>query len=56
MNAIQRLEWRGKKGGSGLSKIWRIAEFDLRLKHEIKLEVTDDREFIVQLSLGGVWA
>lgn len=44
-----------KEGGSGLSKIWRIAEFDLRLKHEIKLEVTDDREFIAQLSLAGVW-
>ncbi len=41
------------EGGSGLSKIWRIAEFDLRVKHGIFLEVTDDREFVAKVELQG---
>jgi hypothetical protein len=45
-----------KEGGSGLSKVWRIAEFDLRVRHSIELSVSDDGEFVVQLSLAGVWS
>lgn len=44
-----------KEGGSGLSKVWRIAEFDLCVSHQIELIVTDNREFIVKLSLEGIW-
>ncbi|MES2264295.1 MAG: hypothetical protein V4724_37785 [Pseudomonadota bacterium] len=33
------------EGGSGLSKIWRIAEFDLRVGHKIDIKVGDDRTF-----------
>ncbi|WP_157273804.1 hypothetical protein [Thiobacillus denitrificans] len=49
------LKMARKEGGSGLSKVWRIAEFDLRVQHRIELSVTDDREFVVRLSLGGLW-
>ncbi|MDR5832565.1 hypothetical protein P9250_32470 [Caballeronia sp. LP006] len=41
------------EGGSGLSKIWRIAEFDLRVKHSIELEVTNEREFVAKVELRG---
>jgi hypothetical protein len=41
-----------QEGGSGLSKIWRIAEYDLRLKHEINLTVKDDRTFKTTVTLG----
>jgi hypothetical protein len=44
------------EGGSGLSKIWRIAEFDLRVKHGIELIVTDDHEFLAKLKLDGIWS
>lgn len=43
-----------KEGGSGLSKVWRIAEFDLRCSHSIALEVTNERTFVVTLELGGL--
>ncbi|MCO5337139.1 hypothetical protein [Delftia tsuruhatensis] len=45
-----------KEGGSGLSKVWRIAEFDLRVGHHLEISVSDEREFIVSLSLDKVWA
>lgn len=45
-----------KEGGSGLSKIWRIAEFDLRVQHSIELAVSDEHQFVVKLLLKGVWA
>jgi len=50
------LKMARKEGGSGLSKVWRIAEFDLHVQHSIDLSVTDNREFVVKLSLAGVWA
>lgn len=50
------LKMARKEGGSGLSKVWRIAEFDLRVQHSIELAVTDAHEFFVKLSLAGVWA
>lgn len=59
MNRYERdsaLRMARKEGGSGLSKVWRIAEFDLRVQHSIELAVTDAHEFIVKLSLTGVWA
>lgn len=59
MNRYERdsaLRMARKEGGSGLSKVWRIAEFDLRVQHSIELTVTDTHEFIVKLSLTGVWA
>lgn len=40
-----------KEGGSGLSKVWRIAEFDLRKKHEIRLDVSDDKKFTSSLAI-----
>jgi hypothetical protein len=43
-----------KEGGSGLSKIWRIAEFDLRLKHQIDICVADDRTFTTKVTLSGI--
>ncbi|MDP3663927.1 MAG: hypothetical protein U1D41_01740 [Nitrosomonas sp.] len=43
-----------KEGGSGLSKVWRIAEFDLNVTHNLQLIVTDNREFIVRLTLKGI--
>ncbi|WP_025040679.1 hypothetical protein [Nitrosospira briensis] len=49
------LKMARKEGGSGLSKVWRIAEFDLRVTHGLELFVTDKREFIVKLSLQGLW-
>jgi hypothetical protein len=33
------------EGGSGLSKIWRILEYDLKKAHRLSLEVTDDYFF-----------
>lgn len=33
------------EGGSGLSKIWRIAEFDLRVGHKIDIKVAENRTF-----------
>jgi len=50
------LKMARKEGGSGLSKVWRIAEFDLHVQHAIELSVTDNHEFVVALSLVGVWA
>lgn len=44
-----------KEGGSGLSKVWRIAEFDLRVDHHLDISVSNEREFIVSLSLDRVW-
>lgn len=58
MSKYQRdsaLKMARKEGGSGLSKVWRIAEFDLRVKHGIELSVTEEREFVVRLSLDGIW-
>jgi len=42
------------EGGSGLSKIWRIAEFDLHAEHSVSLAVNDQREFISIVVLKGV--
>lgn len=40
-----------KEGGSGLSKVWRIAEFDLRAEHELVLSVSDEGVFETKLVL-----
>ena len=40
-----------KEGGSGLSKVWRIAEFDLRRPHSLALTVSDDRQFKARFRL-----
>jgi hypothetical protein len=46
------------EGGSGLSKIWRILEYDLKTVHELRLEVTDERKFVshVKMSSTGIRA
>lgn len=49
------LKMARKEGGSGLSKVWRIAEFDLRVQHGIELLVSEEREFVARLSLIGIW-
>lgn len=63
-NAVEAAKWyerdsalrmARREGGSGLSKVWRIAEFDLRVHHTLELSVTDNHEFVVKLSLAGVW-
>jgi hypothetical protein len=40
-----------KEGGSGLSKIWRIMEYDLKKESAISLEVTDSRKFRTTLTI-----
>ncbi|WP_163019323.1 hypothetical protein [Pseudomonas viridiflava] len=40
-----------QEGGSGLSKVWRIAEFDLRASHELTLYVGDGGIFKTSLVL-----
>ena len=32
-----------QEGGSGLSKVWRILEYDLKVDHMISLDISDDR-------------
>jgi tetratricopeptide (TPR) repeat protein len=43
-----------REGGSGLSKLWRICEYDLGKKHSLGLEVTNERDFITRVSLSGL--
>ncbi|MCW0380041.1 hypothetical protein NB697_002887 [Xanthomonas sacchari] len=43
-----------REGGSGLSKVWRIAEFDLRCGHSIELGITSLGEFKAELILSGL--
>lgn len=40
------------EGGSGLSKIWRISEYDLRVDHRILLEIDEHRVFRATVILG----
>lgn len=40
-----------KEGGSGLSKIWRIMEYDLKKESAISLEVTNSRKFRTTLTI-----
>ena len=42
-----------QEGGSGLSKVWRIAEFNLKLKHELELFVAEDEVFFSRIQLTG---
>ncbi|MEO3864549.1 hypothetical protein [Rheinheimera fenheensis] len=42
------------EGGSGLSKIWRIAEYKLKAGHSINLNVDESNCFITQLSLNNL--
>jgi len=43
-----------KEGGSGLSKIWRISEYELRTEHSIQLSVADDGTFCAKLTLSNL--
>ncbi|CAH1385370.1 conserved hypothetical protein [Candidatus Nitrotoga sp. M5] len=43
------LKMARKEGGSGLSKVWRILHFDLKMSHSLKLMVNDDYTFCAQL-------
>lgn len=46
-----------QEGGSGLSKVWRIVEYDFSVKHAIALEVSEpDRKFTVKLWLSNMTA
>ena len=57
MNRYERdsaLRMARKEGGSGLSKVWRIAEFDFRKQHSLELDVMDTREFVARLKFIGL--
>lgn len=44
------------EGGSGLSKVWRILEHDLKVKHEVELAILDEpRLFRVSLLIDDLW-
>jgi hypothetical protein len=45
----------GREGGSGLSKLWRILQFDLKVEHRLALEIDQaDRRFTASLEISGV--
>lgn len=44
----------GREGGSGLSKLWRILQFDLDVDHRLRLEIAADRRFHATVELSGV--
>jgi hypothetical protein len=39
-----------QEGGSGLSKLWRILEFQLQVKHRLSMSISSNRRFEVLLS------
>jgi hypothetical protein len=43
-----------REGGSGLSKVWRILEFDLKKNHSLTLEVSDDHTFCAHLRISDI--
>jgi hypothetical protein len=43
MYAVERMRI---EGGSGLSKVWRTAEYNLKSGHTARMEVTDERYFV----------
>jgi len=44
-----------QEGGSGLSKVWRIVEYDFSVQHSLALEVSEgERRFTVKLWLSGI--
>lgn len=46
-----------QEGGSGLSKVWRIVEYDFSVQHSIALEVSEpNRRFTVKLWLSNITA
>lgn len=45
-----------REGGSGLSKVWRILEFDLKKDHSLTLEVCDDYTFCAHLTISDICA
>lgn len=49
--ADSALRMARKEGGSGLSKIWRICEFNLKINHSIDLSVHDSGNFETKLTL-----
>ncbi len=38
------------EGGSGLSKIWRILEHDMKVNHSLHLEIMNENKFVVNLN------
>jgi hypothetical protein len=42
------------EGGSGLSKVWRIAEFDLRRQHSVALQVSSGGGFVATITIDNV--
>ncbi len=45
------LKMARSEGGSGLSKIWRILEFDFKATHALQIIVSDNHSFNVRLSI-----
>lgn len=51
------MKFARQEGGSGLSKIWRIVEYDFSVRHSIALEVSEEnRRFEVELRLSDIIA
>ena len=51
------MKFARQEGGSGLSKIWRIVEYDFSVQHSIALEVSEEnRRFEVELRLSDIIA
>lgn len=44
-----------QEGGSGLSKVWRIFEYDIGRAHSINLEVLPEGVFRAQLQVLSIW-
>lgn len=44
-----------EEGGSGLSKVWRIAQYDLQCTHALEVDIREQkRTFEVRMTLGGL--
>lgn len=50
------IKMAGTEGGSGLSKVWWILEYDLRRQHWLNIEVSDDGVFRITLLVEAVQA
>ena len=44
-----------QEGGSGLSKVWRICEHDMRKDHSLNLEIFDNRIFRATVWISDIW-
>lgn len=54
-NRDAAMERTRTEGGSGLSKVWRMCEFDLKVSHSLELTVLDTQEFVAILKVGNLW-